>query len=332
MATIKDIAEKASVSIATVSRVLNYDESLNVADETKKRIFEAAEELNYVTIKERKGRKNTHTIGIIHWYSDKEEIIDPYYLSIRMAIDRCCSKNLIKFLKIDDMENFNENLDGIIAIGKFGDGEISKIRKLSKNIVFVDSSPDENLYDSVVIDFRKAVNEVMEYLTSLGHTKIAYIGGEEFVDKGKKQVLDYRQQTYIEFMEKRNLSFKDFIKLGKFTPASGYELMKKSLQNKNRPTAYFIANDSMAIGAYKAISEAGLKIPNDISIIGFNDISTAQFIIPPLTTVKVYTEFMGETAVDLIIERIKKDREISKKVIIPTKLIKRDSVEKCLTK
>ncbi|SHE73282.1 LacI family DNA-binding transcriptional regulator [Clostridium fallax] len=332
MATIKDIAEKASVSIATVSRVLNYDESLNVADETKKRIFEAAEELNYVTIKERKGRKNTHTIGIIHWYSDKEEIIDPYYLSIRMAIDRCCSKNLIKFLKIDDMENFNENLDGIIAIGKFGDGEISKIRKLSKNIVFVDSSPDENLYDSVVIDFRKAVNEVMEYLTSLGHTKIAYIGGEEFVDKGKKQVLDYRQQTYIEFMEKRNLSFKDFIKLGKFTPASGYELMKKFLQNKNRPTAYFIANDSMAIGAYKAISEAGLKIPNDISIIGFNDISTAQFIIPPLTTVKVYTEFMGETAVDLIIERIKKDREISKKVIIPTKLIKRDSVEKCLTK
>jgi LacI family transcriptional regulator len=91
------------------------------------------------------------------------------------------------------------------------------------------------------------------------------------------------------------------------------------------PTAVFIASDSMAIGAYKAINEKGLSIPKDISIVGFNDISTAQFIVPPLTTIKAHTEFMGEIAFDLLIERLKKDREICKKVIVPTKLIVRDS-------
>ena len=103
--------------------------------------------------------------------------------------------------------------------------------------------------------------------------------------------------------------------------------MKEALLKKNPQMAFFIASDSMAIGAYKAIIESGFSIPNDISIIGFNDISTAKYMTPALSTVKVYTDFMGETAVDLILERMKNERAICKKVVIPTKLIIRESCD-----
>ena len=87
----------------------------------------------------------------------------------------------------------------------------------------------------------------------------------------------------------------------------------------------FAGNDAMAIGAYKAISEAGLQVGQDISLIGFDDIYTSQFLTPSLTTVKVYTDFMGETAVDVLVEKIKSRREIHKKILIPTKLMLRES-------
>ena len=95
MATIKDIAAKAGVSIATVSRVLNFDEAINVSDSTKKKIFEIAEQLDYVTLRERKSKKQDFlNIGIVHWYSDKEELEDPYYLSIRMGIENDVKMNI----------------------------------------------------------------------------------------------------------------------------------------------------------------------------------------------------------------------------------------------
>ena len=101
--------------------------------------------------------------------------------------------------------------------------------------------------------------------------------------------------------------------------------MKQAISDDHLPRAFFVASDTMAIGAIRAIHEAGLKIPEDIAIVGFNDIPNAMYLVPPLTTVKVYTEFMGETAVVLALERIA-GRERSKKCIIPTELILRDSL------
>jgi len=136
---------------------------------------------------------------------------------------------------------------------------------------------------------------------------------------------DSREYCYVKYMEAIGCYDEDLVKIGSFTPASGYKLMKEALETEDYPTAFFIANDSMAIGAYRAVMEKGISIPKDISIIGVNDISSAQFMVPALSTVKIYTDFMGDTAVGLLIEKIKSARQISKKVIIPTKLIVRDS-------
>ncbi|MBU5593251.1 LacI family DNA-binding transcriptional regulator [Clostridium sp. MSJ-4] len=326
MATIRDIAERAGVSLATVSRVLNYDETLNVSDITRKKVFEIAQELEYVTTKERKGKKPTLRIGIVKGYSDREEIEDTYYLFIRHSIEGILQEEKIEYLNIEKEEKDHKakNLDGIIAIGGFTDKEVRRLVNTNSNIVFVDNCPEEGDYDCVVVDMKRAVKKALDYLTSLGHESIGFIGGRDYTEQGEIED-DIREKAYYKYMKSKDMLHEDFIRLGKFTPGSGYRLMKEILDNGRYPTAFFIANDSMAIGAYKAILEKGLKIPEDISIIGFNDISTAQYIVPPLTTMKIYTEFMSETAVQLLMERIKDERKISKKVIVPTKLIIRES-------
>ncbi|MBP9477698.1 MAG: LacI family DNA-binding transcriptional regulator [Sebaldella sp.] len=325
MATIKDIAEKAHVSIATVSRVLNYDNTLKVTDKTRKKIFEVAEKLEYLKTKKTKDKKNSYKINIIKGYSEKEELEDIYYLSTRLAIEKFLKKHNVKY-EILGKESITDNLkklDGLILLGLFSDSEINKIKLLNNNIIFSDVFVEDEKVDCIIFDIKKSVRKVLDYLMQLGHKKIGFIGGSDVINGETK--IDFRQSYYEEYMKEKKLYNENFIRIGAFTPDCGYKYMNEILDEKEFPTAFFLANDSIAIGAYKAVEEHNLTIPNDISIIGFNDISIAQYMSPPLTTVKIYTDFMGETTVNLLMERIKDNRKLSKKVILPTELVIRKS-------
>jgi LacI family transcriptional regulator len=331
MVTIKDIAKLAGVSIATISRVLNQDASLNVTDDTRKKILDIAEELGYKTVKQRtKNIFNRIKIGVIHWYSQNEELGDPYYLLIAMGIEKECFNKQIEMVTIfknGDRYITSElnDLDGVIAIGKFSKEDVEEFAAYSNNIVFVDFSPNEKQYDSVVVDFRKALTEVLEYFKGRGHHNIGYIGGVEYVGQNKELIEDERLTTYQEFMEKNNQYNPELVRLGRFTSEDGHNLMRDAIEAGNLPTAFFIASDSMAIGAIQALYEANINVPNDVSIVSFNDIPTSKYLVPSLSTVKVYTEFMGVTSVQLLLERISEGREIPKKVIIPSELTIRES-------
>ncbi|MGL4345861.1 MAG: LacI family DNA-binding transcriptional regulator [Cellulosilyticaceae bacterium] len=329
MATIKDIAERAGVSIATVSRVLNLDQQLSVSEETKKRIFEAAEALDYVTMKSRRTKKQKYTVGIVHWYTAEQELRDPYYLSIRMAAEKRCEKEgvSVKYLPLEADPKESKDLDGVIAIGKFGKKEVKSLESLSDNLVFVDCSPLPQKHDSVIIDYEVGVQEALAYLMDLGHEKIAYIGGCEYGDRGEELLTDYREVAYRTFMLSKQLLHEDWILRGMFEPEDGYRLMNTILDGKQIPTAVFVASDPMALGAYKALSERNLRVPEDVSIIGFNDMQAAKFLTPALTTIKVYTDYMGEVAVETLMERMTSKRKISKKIALPTFLIKRESCQ-----
>lgn len=328
MATIKDIAQKAGVSISAVSRILNLDETLNVSEETRIRVLKIADELNYVKVKDRKTKSKNFKIGIVTSFNELKEINDPYFLSIRMSIEKNCLNNNIEFssLYIDNIKK-NTSLDGILAIGIYEEEEIELLSKISQNIVFIDSSPDEWEFDSIVVDLKYGSTKALEYLYKLGHREIGYIGAKVIPHNNKdgNELLNYREQTYLSFMESKGLSDNAVIYKGDFTSEDGYRLMKEALLNDYVPTAFFIASDPMAIGAYKAISEKKLKIPEDISIIGFDDIATSQFLNPSLTTVKIYTEYIGETAVDTLLERLTGKRSLSKKIVLPVNLIIRES-------
>ena len=333
MATIKEIANAAGVSISTVSRILNLDKTLNVSEETRIKVLGIAEEMNYITIKERKNKLKNHIIGIICSFNELKELNDPYFLSIRMAIEKKCIEDNIGFKSLyfskilkDDTDIYKD-LDGIIAIGIFESNEIKKLTELSNNIIFIDSSPEEWEFDSIVVDLKYGAKKALEYLYSLGHKNIGYIGAKVIPHNSDvgSELINYREATYKKFMNDINNYKDEWIFKGNFTLEDGYILMKEALKLKEIPSAFFIASDPMAIGAYKAIQEEGYNIPNDISIVGFDDIATAQYLSPSLTTVKVFTDYMGETALDTLMERIKETRELSKKIVLPVKLIIRDS-------
>lgn len=330
MATIKEIAEKARVSITTVSRVLNYDETLNVQDETRKRIFEIAEQLDY-KIKDKKRRKKALKIGVLYSYSLEEELEDTYYLSVRVAIEKKITEDGYKKFRISSQMEKEDlpALDGIICLGTFGQTMVERIKSYEKPAVIVDAVPDADAFDSVIHNIPRSVNKVMNYLMSQGHKKIAYIGGYE-IDSDGEEVLDGRTSAYEGYMKDRGLYREEYLKKCGYAPKDGHRRMKELLELKDRPTAVFVANDSLAIGCYKAISEVGLSIPRDISIVGYNDISAAKYLMPPLTTVRLHMEFMGERAVDILAERIFTEREIPVETRIPTKLIIRESVRNIL--
>lgn len=326
MVTIKDIAEKAGVSITTVSRVLNYDEALSVQDETRKRIFEVAEQLNY-QVKDKEKRKRKLKIGVLYSYSLEEELEDTYYLAVRVAIEKKLLEDGYKKFEIDRNVRKEEaaSLDGLLCLGTFSRAKMDEVGAFQRPAIFVDTVPDTEKYDSIVHDIERSVRRVMNYLMNQGHQRIAFIGGYETYPDGT-EVIDNRTYAYQRMMEQKGIFRESYMKIGGYTPKSGYQMMKELLELSDRPTAVFVANDSLAIGCYKAVSERGLSIPEDISLVGYNDIPAAKYLVPPLTTVHLHMNFMGEQAVNILSERILTGREICIQTLIPATLVIRESV------
>lgn len=337
MATLKEIANKANVSQSTVSRVLNHDSTIFVTDETKKKIFEIAEELEYKTLKERKNKTKKDLkikVGIIEMYDTAMQLEDPYYLLLRNVVEKECFENNIDVIKLfkKDNEYINDDVEAIIAIGKFEKEEINSMNKITNNIVFLDSSPNDNLYDSVKVNFKSGVKQALSNLKKLGHKKIGYIGCIKTLSDEKVYEVDDRYKYYLEYMKENNMEYKKYlINCESMTSIDGYNSVKKFIDEKNElPTAFFITNDTVATGVYRAIQENNIKIGKEISIIGFNDSIICTHMNPSLSSVRVHIEYLAQSAVVLVNERINFERTYPKKVIIPSELIIRESVCKII--
>ena len=332
MATLKEISERVGVSISTVSRVLNHDETLLVLDETKMKIFEAAEDLEYKTITQRKNKikkSNKYKIGLVEMYDFSKQLEDQYYLLLKNTVEKECFNNNIKLVKLYNnglnYESLEEkDLDGIIAIGKFSDKEINLMNEYSSNIVFLDSSPDDEKYDSVKINFKMGVFSALDYLYNLGHTRIGYIGDGNTLGDNKLREKDVRLKYYNEYMKEKDILNEDYIINCDMTASAGYTAMIEFIKKGNLPTAFFIATDTIATGVLKALYENKISVPNDISLIGFNDIFVSRYTLPALSTVRVHIENMSNACVGLMLERLN-NRTYTKKVIIPSQLIIRES-------
>ena len=336
MATLKEIADKVGVSLATVSRVLNNDSGILVADETKAQILKVATELNYKTAKQRKGKnleKKIVTIGIVEMYDLVKQLQDPYYLLLRNIVEKKAFENDIKLVRLFKKDNDYEflediELQGIIAIGKFTSKEVEKLANRTSNIVFIDSSPNDELYDSVKVNYKLGVRQALDYFIELGHKDIGFIGEKYTLGDNKIPIFDERLKYFYEYMNNNNLLNEKFIINSSMTAEGGHEAIINYIDNKYKmPTAFFAANDAVASGLIKGLSERNIKVPEEISIIGFNDTIISQYTNPPLTAIRVHIEYLGEVAVNLMIEKIK-GRNYAKKVIIPSEFVLRNSVRK----
>lgn len=336
MATIKEIAKVANVSQATVSRILNNDTSLSVSDETKLRVLAIADEFEYIPLKTRKrAKKNSRlNIAIVDWYVNKSLIEDPYYLYLMTTVEKALSKeniNSYKMLKVDGsyVSSVNNTPDGIIAIGRFDEKSVKQLSKLCKNIVFIDSSPSADLFSSVMLNTELGTTQALQYLYEQGHRKIAYIGGKVISDTGLKMTYsidDRRKIAYQAFIKCNELE--PFIYEGeKLSYEEGFSLATVLLNRKNKPTAVFVANDTMASGVMARLKQEGVKIPEDISVFGFNDLPASKYMEPPLSSVKVDMNYIAISAINLLKERLDNNFFFPKKILIPTSLSIRGSVK-----
>lgn len=326
--TIKDVAEAAGCSIATVSNALNNVDVLN--PKTKMRVLKAAEELNYVPNLNGKSLKTTVTKNLSFITTT---IKGPYYPILADAMAKEGQKygyDFSIYITPTPQTVMNKLLgsqsDGVIVLNKVlvGTQEIRLMEKYDIKAVFLDRLISGQNFDSVVFDSFDSACHSMEYLAKLGHRRIGFIKGAFGAYDAEE-----RYRGYIEVIKKRQLEYDDAIILeGQFEKEVSYKSMKKYLQTHSRdhyPTAFFAANDSSAFGAIKAMKEMGVNVPEDISVIGFDDIEVARYYTPHLTTTRNPIEEQGRLAVQALIDLIEKN-EPSKLAVLKGELIIRDSV------
>lgn len=330
MAKIKDIAQKAGLSNASVSRILRGDSSLSVKQETKEKVFEIAKELGY-TPKKRKVHAARRTIGLVQWISSYQELEDPYYYALRVGVENYfIGKNIeIKRYYQENMKELfkDDYLDGLICLGKFSMQQVEDLHRSFNRLVFVDSNPDSSRYTCVVPNLREATKMAVEYLMSKGHHKIGFIGGKEFLGPTQIPYVDARERMFLDMAKGLNeLDFDEkFFYADKFDGMTGYHSMKEALSHEDCPTAFFCSNDTIAMGALRAIGEYSKK---EISIIGVNDNPTSKFFNPPLTTVRLDTKTMAELAGHQLMLMMNQDMLSPYKVVVAPSLVERSSVYK----
>ena len=348
MVTIREIAKAVGVSSGTVSRVLNYDPTLSVSPAKRQAIIETAEALNYETPRNRRSdmglRLPSRTasmprLALVHFLEPSEELVDPYYVGVRLGIENRCRELNAEVVKVFHSEATRQSgllqtMSGVIAIGKHSAEEVEWLSQYCRHLVFADFVPKNPQLDCVSSDLALATRAILDGLEAAGYRRIAFIGAHDPINGDGKPFGERRCRAYLDWQKERGCFDESLVALGdnnghgqNLRLEVGYEQAQRILALKERPDAIIAANDNMAIGAYRAIQEAGLSIPEDIAVVSYNDIPVAQFLSPPLSTMEILGEAIGETSLDLLAERVN-GRSFTKRVSIPTQMIWRSSSRK----
>lgn len=339
MATLKDLSEYTGYSIATISRILNSDPSMSASEETRKKVLEAANTLNYAATKSRKGRnlKTVLSLGIA--LSCPYVHIEEHYKRLwGSCIGRVC-----RDMKIEPIDlEFDENgqllsgtveLDGVLAIGIFEDMQIEQLFRISENVVFIDSSPDELRCDAVVSNCNAGIAQAIEQFISFGHKNIGYVGPCLSRSRLTRSLLfGVIFDLYLDAMRITHLESRTwYLDAGIDAKETEERILAYVHGGGELPTAFLAATEENAAGIYAAAAKLGMAVPEDLSVIAFSCAAQVSRIQPALTTVHVQAEELCRAAVRLILERVpgqtsNKVRLTPKKVMIPPILTKRESV------
>ncbi|MDI3548293.1 MAG: LacI family transcriptional regulator [Halanaerobiales bacterium] len=330
--TIKDIAERAGVSIATVSRVLN--DSKPVSPELKRRVLKIIKETEYKPNALARGliKNQTGLIGVII-----PDIGNQTFASLIKGIEGVADQNKFDIIvsnshgevekELEIFDVFREKqLDGIIFSGVvFSEKHRQFFEKYKIPIVIVSQNFPQVELPSVTIDNFRAAYDATTYLIKLGHKRIAMITGPlQDIAAGMDRYRGFRTALKEYGLEERE----EYLKEGDFSLNSGYKAMGEILKSEVLPTAVFAACDKMAVGAMNCCFDSGYKVPEDISIVGFDDLEIATAVRPALTTIHQDHKEIGAIAARLLINRIRGEEKGAWNVQPAYKLIKRGSTRK----
>ena len=329
--TIKDIAKLANVSTATVSNVLN--EKSGISEKTRKKVLDIAKKWNYQPdlVARSLSAKESRVIGLVI-----KEIDNPYFSKLMKGVYDACSElgytvvlGSSEFCRERELQAIrtltSQRVDGLIISPLKGEGvDYTYLVDLKRtDLAHVLIGTVQNFNTNVVdVDNEKAAFEAVTYLIELGHTKIAYLQGPSYSIHSENSLNGYQRAFHEKSLPiptgniiKAGSSIEDGYKVG-------HELFKS---NCDKPTAIFAFNDLLAIGFMDALDELNIKVPDDISVVGYDDIEMSKHLPVPLTTVRVPAYEIGFNSARLLIEQIKKETPAPKKVILDATLIERDT-------
>ncbi len=331
--TIVDVAKAANVSVATVSRVMNGN--YPVKKETKEVVLKVIQELNYTPNTQARDliKQQSSTIGVVvpsinnMYFTDVVNGIESYFENTQYSIFLCITNHN----KDKEVQSVNElisrNVAGIIVVDpNIHNSKLNFFDEIAKNvpIVFVNGYMDSQNISLVSNDQKNGAKLAMNYLIKNNHKNILFIRGKDSYS------YDIKEKVYKEIMNSAS-SFKkeNIINIGQ---GNGIETVNNTMKecikvlNKNKDiSAVFACNDLMGIGIINACKKLNIKIPEELSIIGFDNIQLSEMVEPKLTTVDQNMFLLGENAGMLLIEKINNDNKSSKKIILNNTLIKRDT-------
>jgi len=328
LATIRDVARIARVSIATVSRVLNN--SPRVSEETRRRVWAAATRLDYWPngAAQSLTTRRTHVLGVL-----LPDLYGEFFSEIIRGIDHAARRIGCQTLissshaepdaVLSAARSMRGRIDGLIVMAPEAAAS-EAIRRIRKRFPLVLLNPRDDVEgcSSISIANHHGAYALVEHLVELGHGTIAMIEGPPGNVDADERSRGFRD------------GLRDFgldpdaapVVPGDFTESSGYRAAAEILRRRPRPDAVFAANDSMAIGLLCALRDAGVDVPGDVAVVGFDDVAIARYLTPPLTTVHVDSYTLGEQAVRLLISpRPSPDPAACRRVVLPAPLVVRHS-------
>jgi LacI family transcriptional regulator len=327
MATIKDIAREAGVAPSVVSRALNN--KYGVKEATKKLIQTIAREMDYYpnTAARSLVTRKTGTIGIM-----MADISEPYYSQIIKGMEYASSRTGYTLLFSNSYESvernrvlqkmiFAERVDGLVIVGSNIQEKNFVLTLLEQEIPFVliERNFSDPRVNCIWVDNTQGAYLATKYLIEKGHRKIAHIAGNLYF-----QVALDRIEGYKKALREAGIGFsEELVTSGNFVSRDAYEAMKEQL--RHNCTAVFAASDTMAYGALKAIAEAGLSVPKDIAVIGFDDLEFSALTNPPLTTIRQPRYEMGKQSLEILIANLQGERNETAKVCLMPELVARRS-------
>jgi LacI family transcriptional regulator len=329
MPTIHDVARLAKVAPITVSRVINNSGYFSA--EIRDRVEKAVAELGYVpNLLARSLRsKRTDTLALI-----LTDITNPFFTTLARGVEDTASEAgfTVIFCNTDESESkearylqvlLQKQVDGFLLVpAQSKQGAINLIHQHGEPVVVLDRRvPAENV-DIVRCDSEGGASELINLLISLGHSQVAVLSGPRGVSTAEDRVAGYRRA-----MNAAGIPVDEsYIFFGEFNQEGGYEMTRRALSLYPRPTALFAANNFIAIGAMKAIQDAGLDVPEDIALVGFDDLPPAMVSFPFFTVVSQPAYEMGRRATLLLLERLAQQKtETYQEIVLPTQIIVRHS-------
>ncbi len=332
--TALEVAKLAGVSRTTVSFVLNNVPGMRISEETRQRVLKATRELGYHpdATARRMVSGQTRLIGFVLRQSPYQTYADHFLPRVLNGLSQSAISQgyhtLIEPIPPDDhsgayVKLINERqVDGIVLSGpRSDDEELLNIHAEGAPVVLLGQLPSSRI-PFVDVDNIGGARLATQHLLELGHQRIAIITNAPTAYTASAD----RLCGYREALDARGIQFDEsLVRFGFFTPESGYQAMTDILSIRPRPTAIFVASDTVALGAIQAIRQHGLRIPNDMALVGFDDIPLAEFVDPPLTTVRLPAFGLGWGAADLLIRLIGKEDGLDTEVLLETELVVRAS-------